>query len=536
MSSFYIKSERPKVIIKKTIKVSNKLYKSMTRNMAVLNIRTDAALENFNKNKQKQTLNGDETLHLNKISCFTKGLEHDDLGTVNLNSFLTLKNALITKNSDDFEKIKLKGNRKLVNPQAGLSFDLEGQDCNSLVTDPPAAFSSDEMAGDIVEIYWMALCRDVNFIDFEENDLIQKAVTDLNKRKVFNGPKENNKVTVHTLFKGLLIGDLIGPYISQFFYLPTPFGASQINCKLKTFMPYPYNNFMTNFDNWKNIQDGFKPKEIILWDEELRYIRNGRDLAAWVRSDISYQAYFNAMLIVMTSSSPASQNAGIGCPLNLTNPYIKSITQDGFATFGGSHICTLLANVSNGALKHAWYHKWYVHLSLRPEALGGAIHLNKTNTNTFPLSHDLNTSDVFDEVNKLYGTYLLPLAYPEGSPLHPSYPAGHAAIAGACVTVLKAFFDENYVIKNPKIPSKDGLSLENYVGPPLTVGNELNKIASNVSLGRNFAGVHYRKDDTESKLLGETFAISVLKDQKFLYNEKFTGWKFTKFDGTLCEI
>jgi membrane-associated phospholipid phosphatase len=535
MSSFYIKSERPRVIIKKGIQVSNKSYKFMSRNRAVLNIRTDTAIENFNKVKKKQTLNGDETLHLNKISCFTKGLEHDELGIVNLNSFLTLKNALITKNSHDFEKIKLKGTRKLVNPQAGLCFDLEGEDCNLLVTLPPYAFSSDEMAGDIVEIYWMALCRDINFIDYsEENDLIPKAVTDLNNRTVFNGPKENNFVTVNTLFKGLLIGDLIGPYISQFFYLPIPFGASQIDCKLKTFTSN--HNFMTDFDNWKNIQDGFKPTETILWDTELRYIRNGRDLAAWVRSDISYQAYFNAMLILLTSSSSGSQNSGIGCPLNVTNPYIKSMTQDGFATFGSSHICTLLANVSNGALKHAWYHKWYVHLSLRPEALGGAIHLNKTNKSTFPLSYDLNTSSVFDEVNKVYGTYLLPLAYPEGSPLHPSYPAGHAAIAGACVTVLKAFFDENYVIKNPKIPSNDGLSLEDYVGPELTVGNELNKIASNVSLGRNFAGVHYRKDDTESKLLGETFAISVLKDQKFLYNETFTGWKFTKFDGTICEI
>src|SRR5438132_8173875 len=50
----------------------------------------------------------------------------------------------------------------------------------------------------------------------------------------------------------------------------------------------------------------------------------------------------------------------------------------------------------------------------------------------------------------------LPSAYPEGCPQHPSYAEGHGAIAGACVTVLKAFFNENSVIPNPVVASDDG--------------------------------------------------------------------------------
>jgi hypothetical protein len=38
-------------------------------------------------------------------------------------------------------------------------------------------------------------------------------------------------------------------------------------------------------------------------------------------------------------------------------------------------------------------------------------------------------------------TYFLPQAFPEGSPQHPSYPQGHATMAGACATILKAAFD-----------------------------------------------------------------------------------------------
>jgi hypothetical protein len=50
-------------------------------------------------------------------------------------------------------------------------------------------------------------------------------------------------------------------------------------------------------------------------------------------------------------------------------------------------------------------------------------------------------------------------------PTHPVYGAGHATVAGACVTLLKAFFDENAPIKNPKRVSADGQRLEDHDGP-----------------------------------------------------------------------
>ena len=109
------------------------------------------------------------------------------------------------------------------------------------------------------------------------------------------------------------------------------------------------------------------------------------------------------------------------------------------------------------------------------------------------------------------------MAFPEGSPMHPAYGAGHATVAGACVTMLKAFFDTDAVFGcdgngELKITNRDqynekkyspvayrpcdnGMSLENVYtekgNKPLTVGDELNKIAANISIGRNMAGVHY---------------------------------------------
>jgi len=149
------------------------------------------------------------------------------------------------------------------------------------------------------------------------------------------------------------------------------------------------------------------------------------------------------------------------------------------------------AEIATSALKAVWYQKWFVHRRLRPEAFGGAVHNQLTNRLKTPVHADVLNSAVVAQVFSKYGVYLLPQAYPEGSPLHPSYGAGHATVAGACVTMLKALFDESFVIPNPVAPGADGRSLVPYTGPDadrLTVGGELNKLAANIAIGRNFAG------------------------------------------------
>jgi membrane-associated phospholipid phosphatase len=128
------------------------------------------------------------------------------------------------------------------------------------------------------------------------------------------------------------------------------------------------------------------------------------------------------------------------------------------------------------------------------------------------------------------------MAYPEGCPTHPAYPAGHAAIAGACTTMLKAFFNESFVIPTPVIAIPDGLALVPYKGADLTVGGELNKLASNITFGRNAAGVHWRSDGIEGLKLGESVAISILTDLRTACPEPFDGFSFTKFDGATIRI
>jgi hypothetical protein len=89
---------------------------------------------------------------------------------------------------------------------------------------------------------------------------------------------------------------------------------------------------------------------------------------------------------------------------------------------------------------------------------------------------------------------------------------------------------------SPVEASADGLSLSAYAGPPLTVGGELNKLAANVAIGRDTAGVHWRTDGIEGMNLGEAVAIGILQDYSATTNEVFEGFSLTKFDGTTITI
>lgn len=475
--------------------------------------------------------NGDETLYGNKIGSFSKGLPHNALGEVNLTAYNALIAALSSGDPADFEAIPLGGARKLVNPQSGLAFDTEGNDPHQFVQPAAPALASAETAGESVELYWMALLRDLPFNDYDlSNNLVWNACNELSSLSDFRGPKEGGEVTPQTLFRDVLPGCTEGPYISQFMLLGTPFGTEYVERRQRTVVPG--SDFATRFSDWLAVQNGNVPGRE-RFDNNRYYIRNGRDLAAWVHIDVLFQAYFNACLILGTPPDPDNRptGGGIGCPVNPGNPYRNSATQDGFGTWGPPGFKALLCEAASRALKAVWFQKWYVHRRLRPEEYGGLVHLTKTGQASYPVGSEILDSDAIRRTRNRFGTYLHPMAFPEGSPIHPSYGAGHATVAGASVTILKALFDEHFEITHPVRVRRNGQQIEPYHGAPLTVGGELNKIASNVGTGRNIAGVHWRSDALESFRLGEAVAIALLEDTKANFNE-VGSFIFTKFDGT----
>ena len=534
------------------------------RRQAALDRRFAAALAQNAQAHGVSQNNGDDSKYGDRRASFTKGLPHDSQGLVSPGAYMSLLNALKSGAPNDFEHIQLGGPRKLINPQAGLAFEMIGNDPQSFSIPPAPAFESDEIAAEIVENYWMALLRDVPFSEYATNPGVSDAANELTGFGLdFKGAKDNaGNVAPQTLFRGLTPGDKVGPYISQFLMLPVPFGAQGFEQVMRT--PKAGIDFVLKWDDYLQVQRGadrgFAASD---FDKDV-YIRNGRDLSQWVHIDVLFQAYFNAMLILLTSNAaPTPVGGGIAATQDVNNPYLhfQSYTQAAFGTFGDPYIAATLCEVASRALKAVWCQKWFVHRRLRPEVFAARIHSNLTKLPSapptdFPISSKLikrknpqptdpdepkwePVTPVLARVaahnqgqqNGGDATYLLPLAFPEGSPIHPAYGAGHATVAGACVTLLKAFFDEDQPFPNPMKVNAAGDGLEPYFGDALTIGGELNKLASNVAIGRNIAGVHWRSDGTESLYLGEEVAIALLRDHKLTFNERFAGWKLTRFDG-----
>jgi hypothetical protein len=462
--------------------------------------------------------NGDEE-RLPGIACYSKGLPHNALGEADPRAYETLLGALRTGRPEDFERIPLGGFVKLANPQAALAFDLLGPDACQPVCPPAPGFASPEQGGELIELYWQALARDVPFGEYEENPLIQEAARELSKLPEFRGPKEGGKITPRTLFRGATAGDLAGPYISQFLWKPIPWLPLKVEQKIRTAVPGV--DYLTDRGGWLAVQNG-SIAGVNRFDEQPRYIRNGRDLGEYVHRDFTYQSFQGACLIALKAGTQPDGG----------NPYKHSRTQSAFGTFGQPYLLYLLAVVTQVALKACWYQKWRVHRRIRPEEYCGRVEMAAAASPArYSLPSGLLDSRALEETRRRFGAALLPQAYPEGCPTHPSYPAGHAVIAGACATVLKACLDESQVLPEPVVASADGLSLQRWKGADLTVGGELDKLAANTALGRNFAGVHWRSDGLEGLKLGEDVAIRVLEELSCTGNELFSGWSLKNLDG-----
>jgi hypothetical protein len=482
-------------------------------------LRRDAAIFQRDRAADASIDNGDELLYPNRIASFSKGLPHNDLGEVDMNAYNAMMRALNSGSAADFEAIPLGSPTKLANPQASYAFGMEGADAAAIPSPPAPAFSSAQMAGEIAEDYWYALTRDVPFSQYATDPTIAQAASDLSNFSDYRAPKVNGKVTPDVIFRGDTAGDLIGPYISQFLWKTAPLGGGQFPQLYRTSVAG--DDYMTAYPDWLKVVRGGSAGANV-FDSKPRYIRNTRDLAHYLLIDFMGQANIMAALLLASFGNAA---------LSPTNPYLQSRTQTGSITFGGQMALDLVSRAPNPALRASFCQKWLVHRRIRPEAFAGRIHNVMTSAAKYPIHSDILNSPVLKAIYSAHGTYLLPMPYPQGSPMHPSYPAAHAVAAAAGITMLKALYDENFVIPSPVMASDDGLSLLPYSGPPLTVGGELNKLASNIALGRDAGGVHYRSDGIEGLRLGEAVAISILRDLATIYHEEFSGFTFSRFDG-----
>ncbi|WP_439027513.1 vanadium-dependent haloperoxidase [Haloarchaeobius sp. DT45] len=490
------------------------------RMLSTYRLRRDAARDHCLAGTPPAWQQNDDEARFGTVATFTKGLPHDDHGVGDSAAYTTLVDALYGDASLDQVPLAPDAGRKLANPTAAGSFDVTGPDSHALVMPPAPAFDSDETGAEMVELYWQSLLRDVPFEEYGAHPLAQAAATDLSALPGYTGPTDGHgDVTTNLLFRGTLAGSEVGPHLSQFLYHDVPRG----DCMAQ---PQTYRvaaegtDYVTTVPEWLAIQRGGAPATGDQYAETHRALQTGRDLATYVHRDYVYQAYQDAALVLLGHGVPSDD----GFPTSPTSGY--------FVDFGVADVLDAVVAVSRPALHAAWVQKWLVNRRLRPETYGGRVHLHLTDDDvSYDLPANLLGSDSLAAVYDRHDSYLLSQAYPEGSPTHPSYPAGHAVLAGACVTVLKAYFDEDAAM--PVAVGTPGETTES-----LTVGGELHKLAENMAIGRNWAGIHYRSDAVDGYRLGEAVAFGFLVDRARTYDERygFDGFTLTTFDGERVRI
>ncbi|WP_298850881.1 hypothetical protein [uncultured Ruegeria sp.] len=422
--------------------------------------------------------------------------------------------------------------------------------------------------------------------------------TEIGKVPAARRVRDGEGLTPQTLFRGCSQGCAQGPYLSQFLVQghepltvgdahargqrltqsvatgAMPFGALRIDQRVA---PQAVGvDYLRDWAEWLDVQNGADTTgEQAFENDGPKFIETPRDLATYVHFDTIYQAFFNACLLMLdqgTETDGGLPDAGRTC------------THESGTSWAGAHVLSLLAETATRALRAVKRQTFQVHNRARPEKLGSiaslianghgvvlgpaepfaAAHLKKLESAVCEdFSLIVAIADAPSARRFVHGTVsrkglptndrnlLLPVAYPEGSPMHPSYGAGHGAVAGACATVLKAFFKTHApdgsrvalteaAMPQVLVPAAGGKTLIESARPSdsgakLTLNGELNKLAANVAIGRNLAGVHFYSDYFDSVRMGERVAVGILAEHLAKFPET-ANMSLETFDGDWLNI
>jgi hypothetical protein len=400
----------------------------------------------------------------------------------------------------------------------------------------------------MVETWAMAVLRDVPFISgWKTAASLTPFIAFLNTLEHDAPTDAMGNITLGTVFRGAGVDELLGSYVSQYLLLPFDYGGLRVEQKYRV-----ENDTAPSVtdEGWLAIQQGEDVAVAPRAAEPAQYAASMRVLGSMVHKDPLFQFYYNAALI---SFGCGVTPVGLETAAGDTDPKITAWTDGGGPDVLAAvrragpaaprasapaprptphptpHLTLHLqvAHVARGALQTAWFHKWNVHMRIRPEVLAQRFVLcSRDATLCAALGLKERFNSIPDDVKELISQHnrqlllkeredngsmtnlYLALQYPEGAPTHPSWPAGHAVVAGACVTVIKAMLatvDPVTLKRKPwphkacpaKMAAADGSKLvddSSAEDDGVTIVGELHKLASNVALGRNMAGVHFRTD------------------------------------------
>ncbi|HYR06207.1 MAG TPA: hypothetical protein VEQ60_00465, partial [Longimicrobium sp.] len=294
------------------------------RRLSARDVRVQAAEVAAARRHDEHANNNDEVNYPTRplAGSYSKSLKHDALGDPDPASYGTLLRALQSEDPADFEEIQLASSTalKLTNPQSGLAFDIAGPDAQERTMPPAPRFDSEMAAHEAGELYWMAVLRDLPFVNYGTDANASAAITSLNGEfPRFGGTVP---VTAQNLFRGIYPGEQVGPYVSQFLLKgnndprkPVGLGRDAIEGYISYGSRYidqriipaaTGTDYLTDFTAWLNAQNGVDGRtgdSASGFESQRRFIYNLRAGATFVHFDQVVDAFYNAAWILMSEPS-----------------------------------------------------------------------------------------------------------------------------------------------------------------------------------------------------------------------------------------
>jgi hypothetical protein len=218
-------------------------------------------------------------------------------------------------------------------------------------------------------------------------------------------------------------------------------------------------DYMASKESWRNVQHGLVPLEELKTGSNMRSIKTLRDAAAYVHDDDPLAPF------ILLAKKILSEGFMVDAPDNMKD--VSGFGRLGnFAVYGAPFVFGVLGEVLRVTGNISFYHKW---------------------TEWYPRP---------EEAAPFYDMGYLPMAYPEGSPMHPARNAMHSAAALALAYALIRLFQSS---------SDHALA---YSGE--SIRDTALLLADNVGYFRIHGGVHYASDHTSFIPVAEAIAESVV--------------------------
>ena len=358
------------------------------------------------------------------------------------------------------------GTRKLVDPQAGIGAPVPPRLPIGIPED-----ESNETAVELLEVAGAALLRDVPLEEINSHPTAQRlaatlaAIPDGGCSSVLcRRGGADGLFRIHAGRLGPRRGKLAAASIPSGWGAPITFAASP-----------RLGAYGATAEDWQQLQQGNIPRPQQLGAPTT--LVTGRDAASLADQDPPIEIPDLVARLLLTSGAPYSNRFP-------TRPNEAPFVRDG----GLLDLQCSIAEASAPVMRCTWRAKFLGARRQRPEELWPRAVAGELS----PAFRD-HGQWIIDQI----GPYL-PMAYAAGSPLHSDDPSGHAVLAGVGFTLLKAWF------RDGAVPS---LGITRF-------HEELDLMASHMSWGRIWAGIHSPSSIRRGLLLGERFAMTLLRGQR----------------------